>query len=104
MIQYKISIDQDALKDIQDATDWYNEQLPGLGGHFQRLVKAQISSLKSNARLYSVRYDDIRCMLIPRFPFLVHFTISEKKKLVEIFGVLHTSRNPRIWAERKKDF
>jgi hypothetical protein len=73
MIQYKISIDQDALKDIQDATDWYNEQLPGLGGHFQRLVKAQISSLKSNARLYSVRYDDIRLHAHPKVPLSCAF-------------------------------
>ncbi|MBI1769951.1 MAG: hypothetical protein HYR67_16415 [Bacteroidetes bacterium] len=31
MKNYKISIDPDALQDIQQATDWYNEQLPGLG-------------------------------------------------------------------------
>ena len=103
MTRYKTSIDQEALQDIQDATDWYNEQLPGLGGHFQKQVKAQIGSLKKNAALYSVRYSDVRCMLITRFPFLVHFTVSEKNKFVEIFAVLHTSRNPRIWSERRKD-
>ncbi len=103
MARYKISIDQEALQDIQDATDWYNEQLSRLGGHFQKQVKGQIGSLKKNASLYAVRYDDVRCMLVPRFPFLVHFTISEKEKLVEIFAVLHTSRNPRIWSERRKD-
>jgi len=84
MTRYKISIDQDALQDIQDATDWYNEQLPGLGAHFQKQVKGQIGSLKKNAGLYSVRYSDFRCMLITRFPFLVHFAVSEKQKLNEI--------------------
>jgi plasmid stabilization system protein ParE len=103
MARYKISIDREALQDIQDATGWYNEQLPGLGGHFQKQVKAQISSLKKNASLYSVQYDDVRCMLIQKFPFLVHFTINEKQKFVEVFAVLHTSRNPRIWSERKGD-
>jgi len=38
---YQISIDPEALQDIQDATDWYNEQLEGLGGHFQKQVKTQ---------------------------------------------------------------
>ena len=100
---YKISIDPEALQDIQDATDWYNEQLAGLGGHFQKQVKNQISSLKKNAGTYSVRYQDVRCMVIKRFPFLVHYTISDKQKRVEVFAVLHTSRNPRIWSERRKD-
>lgn len=27
MSKYKIKIEPDALKDIQEATDWYNEQL-----------------------------------------------------------------------------
>lgn len=72
MPTYKISIDPEALQDIQDVTDWYNEQLKGLGGHFQKQVKSQISSLKKNASAYAVRYDDIRCMRIKRFPFLVH--------------------------------
>jgi hypothetical protein len=31
MDKYKVKIDADALLDIQEATDWYNEELPGLG-------------------------------------------------------------------------
>jgi mRNA-degrading endonuclease RelE of RelBE toxin-antitoxin system len=103
MTGYKISIDPEALQDIQDATDWYNEQLAGLGSHFQKQVKKQITSLKKNARAYSVRYKGVRCMKIKRFPFLVHYTIIEQQKTVEVFAVLHTSRNPRIWSGRRKD-
>lgn len=99
---YKILIDPEALQDIQDATDWYNEQLAGLGSHFQKQVKTQISSLKKNAGVYSVRYEDVRCMLIKRFPFLVHYRVIEKQKIVEILAILHTSRNPMIWSDRRK--
>jgi hypothetical protein len=31
MKTYKLQIDEEALQDIQKATDWYNEQLPDLG-------------------------------------------------------------------------
>lgn len=48
MTKYKISIDSDALQDIQHATDWYNQQVKGLGSRFQKQVKKQINSLKSN--------------------------------------------------------
>jgi hypothetical protein len=48
MNQYKIWIDPEALEDIQNATDWYNEQLPGLGSKFQERVIHQINLLKIN--------------------------------------------------------
>lgn len=100
---YKVYIDPEALQDIQDATDWYNEQLKGLGSLFQKQVKAHINSLKKSPGAYAVRYEDVRCMLVRRFPFLVHYTVNESKRAVEVLAVLHTSRNPRIWSERKRD-
>ena len=100
MPNFKISVDAEALQDIQDATDWYNEQLPGLGSRFQKQVKNQINSLKKNARGYAIRYGDVRFVLIKKFPFLVHFVLDESRKTVDIIAVLHTSRNPRIWSGR----
>ena len=102
MAKYKIKIEPDALEDIQKATDWYNEQLPGLGSRFQKQVIDQINSLKSNPSGYAIRYADVRCMLIKKFPFMVHFTTDEDRKLIEVFAIFHTSRNPKIWEARKK--
>ena len=62
MTTYKVSVDIDALKDIQDATDWYNEQLQGLGSRFQKQTKLQINSLKKAATLYTNRYAAV-CLL-----------------------------------------
>lgn len=59
MHKFKVKIDTDALLDIQEATDWYNEQLSGLGSGFQKQVKQQINSLKVNAENYSIRYNDV---------------------------------------------
>jgi hypothetical protein len=36
MRTYKLKIDEEALQDIQNATDWYNEQLQGLGTLFKK--------------------------------------------------------------------
>jgi hypothetical protein len=35
------------------------------------------SNLKNNPKRYLVRYDDVRCMPLNKFPFLVHFSIEE---------------------------
>lgn len=99
---YKVKINIDALSDIQQATDWYNKRLPELGTRFQKNVKRQINTLKHSAVNYSIRYNNVRCMLIKRFPFLVHFIIDEANLVVEVFAIFHTSRNPQIWEQRTK--
>ncbi len=98
MMKYKVQIDEEALTDIQEVTDWYNEQLQGLGSRFLKQTKLQINSLKMDAEIYTNRYADVRCMLIKKFPFMVHYTIDNLT--VKIFAVLHTSRNPKIWEGR----
>ena len=102
MNTYKLKIHEEALQDIQNATDWYNEHLQGLGSRFQKQVKTQINSLKKDATLYTIRYADVRCMIIKKFPFIVHYTFDSKLLLVEVFAVIHTSRNPKIWEKRRK--
>ena len=102
MNNYKIRIDEDALQDIQNATIWYNKQLEGLGSKFQKQIKSQINALKKDATIYAIRYDNVRCMNIKKFPFMVHYSISTNLLLVEVFAITHTSRNPEIWDERKK--
>lgn len=99
--KYKIKIDTDALSDIQKASNWDNQQFMGLGARFQKQVKLQINSLSINPAGYRIRYSEVRCMLIKKFPFLVHFTIDETTCIVEVIAVLHTSRNPEIWEQRK---
>lgn len=96
-MSYKINIDVDALNDIQDATDWYELQLKGLGIRYKNQVKKQINSLKKNPHLYAIKYNEIRCRKIEKFPFLIHYKVNDQLKLIEIFAVFHTSRNPEIW-------
>jgi mRNA-degrading endonuclease RelE of RelBE toxin-antitoxin system len=64
MNTYKLKIDEEALQDIQKATDWYNEQLQGLGSRFQKQVKSLINSLKKDAPLYTNRYADVKSPII----------------------------------------
>jgi len=100
MNKFKITIAPEAIEDIHQAVLWYNEQLEGLGQRFSTQVKTSINSLKTNPQRHSIRYNEVRCLLIKKFPFLVHYTIHESQNIVEIFAVFHTSRNPKIWEKR----
>jgi len=99
MKTYKIRIKQNALTDIQEITDWYNRQKPGLGKRFQNTTIEQINSLNHHAFSYAIRYNEFRCMIIKGFPYMVHFYINESSNNVEIYAVISTSRNPKIWLE-----
>jgi plasmid stabilization system protein ParE len=99
MAEFKVRIHKAALQDIQEATDWYNKQVPGLGKRFQNQVKKQINALRKTANHHGIRYSDVRCILIKNFPFLIHFVLENNE--VEVFAVIHTSRNPKIWESKR---
>lgn len=98
---FRIVIDEDVRTDIQESIDWYNEQKQGLGKQFFTQVNTTINRLKSNP-FFQIRYDNVRCLPIERFPFMLHFTVDESQKSVVIHAVFHTSRDPENWHTRKQ--
>jgi plasmid stabilization system protein ParE len=98
---YKSVILPLAKQDIKEAATWYNERQPGLGKRFTANVRKKIHYIRQNPKAVAVRYADISTALLDTFPYMVHFTVDEEKKLVVISAVLSTSRDPKLWGERK---
>ncbi len=101
-MRFQLKIDTDALNDIQETFEWYETQLKGLGLRYKTQAKKQINSLKKDPYLFSIKYNEIRCRKIEKFPFLIHYLINENTKTVTVFAVFHTSRNPEIWNKIQK--
>ncbi len=99
-MKYKVKIEPDALADIRAITDWYNEAQTMLGKRFQDTAIKQINSLGKNPQIYAIRYKEIRCMLVKKFPYMVHFYINQVSNSVEVLAVISTYRNPKIWEEK----
>lgn len=97
---FKIKIEPEAHQDIQEGIDWYNEQQPGLGRKFHAEVKASFKKLKTNP-FFQVRYDDVHCLPLKKFPYMVHYTVDDKSILVTVRAVFHTARDPKNWKSRK---
>jgi plasmid stabilization system protein ParE len=100
MKTYKVQIDPDALLDIQEIRDWYNDRQVGLGQRFQKITVDQINTLHRNPQTYAIRYEEIRCMIVVKFPNMVHFYINNKTGVVEVLAVISTDRSPKIWKEK----
>jgi toxin ParE1/3/4 len=99
-VAYSLVIDLRAVRDIQQAIDYYEEQQEGLGKKFESVLHIHMSSLQINP-FYRIRYDTVRCLPLKIFPFMVHFTVEEKLKLITIYAVFHTSIDPDLWKKRK---
>ena len=98
--KFKVEYNPDFFDDLVRSVDWYNEQCSGLGDRFYKKVKKQTAKLSTLAFCFSVRYSDIRCMLIEKFPYMVHYRVDVQNKTVKVEALFHTSRDPEIWNER----
>lgn len=100
-MNYTIKITQDAQSDIQDASDWYNNQQSQLGHRFFIQVAETIDYIANNPKLFPIKHQNARQANVSKFPFNVFYLFDEDKKLIVIIAVLHASRNPKIWMKRK---
>jgi plasmid stabilization system protein ParE len=99
-VVYTIVLDPRAIRDIQQAIEYYDEQVPGLGEKFVGVLNKQLLLLEKNP-FFRIRYDSVRCLSLKKFPYMVHFTVDEEHRLVAIWAVLHTSMDPNKWKKRK---
>jgi mRNA-degrading endonuclease RelE of RelBE toxin-antitoxin system len=83
-----------ALQDIAEAKEYYDKIQKGLGKRFVLQLQNSLFAIKRNPFFASVRYDDIRCAQLKKFPYLVHYYIDEKEFIVTIIAVYSTHREP----------
>lgn len=83
-----------ALQDIEEAKDYYEKIQNGLGRKFVSRLQSTVLAIKRNPYFSSIRYDDIRCAQIKRFPYLIHYHINENEFIVIIVAVYSTHREP----------
>lgn len=96
---FKIKIEPDARLDIQESIDWYDKQQKGLGKKFHAPILNSIERLVKSPH-FEMRYDNVHCLPLNKYPFMIHFTIDEAQKIVVVRAIFHTSLNPEKWKNR----
>jgi toxin ParE1/3/4 len=92
--KYTVIFSPLALIDIEQAVYYYNEQQAGLGKRFAGHLQTTLNAIKRNPFFATVRYDDVRCTQVKKFPFLIHYTIDEDTRIVTIAAVYSTYQEP----------
>ena len=90
---YLIKINKRALNDIQKALNYYDKIDTSIGDKFQKNLDKVIADITNNP-FYQIRYSDVHCMLVKKFPYMIHFQVNEKKNTVIIRAIINTSKNP----------
>jgi hypothetical protein len=89
------------LDDIQEGIRWYNSCQEGLGLRFMETVEKDFNILRLNPH-FQVRYDNVRCLPVKIFPYMIHFIIEEDARRIVILGVICTLKDPDKWSGRQK--
>jgi len=99
---FKIALHPEVKNDLQEAIDYYNDKKLGLGDTFYLVAKKEMESLKKDAFLYEVRFEDARFLKVGKFPYLIYYYIVEEEKTVYIDTVKNMSVDPdKNWKTRE---
>ena len=87
-----------ADRDVVEAVDWYESQLPGLGTRFFEDLDRVLSRIKESRGEFPNVYRDVHRALLRSFPFGVFFKKYDDRTL--IVAVADLRREPSGWQSR----
>ena len=86
--------------ELDEAYEYYEEQLPGLGAEFLSEILSTFSRMKVNPESWSPFSEKTRRCLTKRFPYGVVYQIREKENKILIIAIAHLHREPGYWENR----
>lgn len=93
---FVITTTANARRDIQQAIDWENGRQTNLGARFLNNLHIKLERLSQTPYIGSVRYENVRCTIIPVFQYMIHYTVNETAGVVTVLRVLHVKRKPIV--------
>jgi plasmid stabilization system protein ParE len=92
-VKYTVEIKEEALTDIQEAYDYYEEQKEGLGNRFLDTLDYYFDRLQKYPHHYQIKKKFYREAFIKDFRYLIIYEIEEKKVIV--YAIFNTWKNPK---------
>jgi len=94
----RVIFSENAVLELVDAVDYYNQEHPGLGNRFENEVKKAVERISEYPTSWSLERGEIRKYLMHKFPYKLLYSI-EKDHLF-IIAVAHQHRRPDYWIDR----
>lgn len=93
-MKYRLLIKAEAIRDMTEAFDWYEEKRTGLGAEFLDEVETYYDRITHDPLHYPSHLDQ-RVAVMHRFPYKI------EGDAIAVYAVYHHKRDPQKLAERK---
>jgi plasmid stabilization system protein ParE len=90
---YKIIVSPRALKEIENAIEYYSLSSVEAPKRFVISLDEAYNFI-SEAPFRRVVYKSVRALKLKRFPYLLYFVVDEIQKKVKVLACFHSKRNP----------
>lgn len=98
-----VDLHADALREMEDASAWYEGQRSGLGFEFVADVERVLARVAEAPGSFPAwrRDDSAKKAVCARFPYVLLFDVESQRVLV--LAVAHGRRRPGYWLARRTD-
>lgn len=97
----KVLFDKLANLELDDASEYYEFEVPGLGVRFKEEVKRGIRRICEYPGTWAIEKGDVRRYLLHMFPYKILYSIE--KDYIYIIAIAHCHRRPDYWIDRILD-
>jgi len=97
-----LRISEEVDAEAGEASRWYDAQRAGLGEEFLIAIDKVLELIEANpdagSRVPGVSDDDVRRILVRRFPYQVLYILLPDR--IQVLAVAHERRRPGYWVDR----
>ena len=98
MSSIKIKIIEQAEYELDDAFEYYENELSGLGTKFINSFRHAINRIINHPTAWKCLQDNVRKCRLEKFPFDIIYAIE--REYIVIIAVSHHHRRPFYWIDR----
>jgi plasmid stabilization system protein ParE len=95
----KVSINEAAENEINEAADFYDLESPGLGSVFLDEIDFSIKRILQFPDSSPILKGRVRMMVLRKFPYSVAYSVLPLE--IRLLAVAHQKRRPFYWRNRR---
>lgn len=81
--------------EVDEIAEYYESLSNGLGAKFFNEYQDYVETLKTFP-FFEEKYNVVRTLPLKKFPYTIHFTVDENKKIVSVQAVTSNYQDPNI--------
>lgn len=93
-----VIFDKLARLELDDAAEFYELEVPGLGKRFREEVKHGLRRICDYPRAWTREKGNVRRYILHKFPYKILYSIEDD--YIYIIAIAHGHRRPNYWIDR----